>query len=151
MSVDNDTFPYLLKAEGLTKRFGSLVANRDIDLVVRAGEVHAILGENGAGKSTLMKMLYGVYEPDEGAVWMDGEQAELHPPMKARARGIGMVFQDFRVVPALTVLDNIALAVQPEEAARADRRNFLEVRVAGGAGRASVAAGPRAAAAAGDR
>lgn len=110
--MDNDQVPYLLRAEGLTKRFGSLVANKSIHLEVNPGKIHAILGENGAGKSTLMKMLYGVYEPDEGEIYMDGEQVALHPPMKARARGIGMVFQDFRVVPALTVLDNIALAVE---------------------------------------
>lgn len=112
MKNDNVHAPYLLKAVALTKRFGSLVANRNIDLEVNPGTIHAILGENGAGKSTLMKMLYGVYEPDEGEVFMDGERVSLHPPTKARARGIGMVFQDFRVVPALTVLDNIALAVE---------------------------------------
>ncbi|MBD2847078.1 ATP-binding cassette domain-containing protein [Paenibacillus sp. IB182496] len=102
--------PCLLETRGLTKRFGALVASRAIDLQVRAGEIHAILGENGAGKSTLMKMLYGVYVPDEGELRMDGELAVLHPPAKARARGIGMVFQDFRLVPAMTVLDNIALS-----------------------------------------
>ncbi|MGN7455340.1 ABC transporter ATP-binding protein [Paenibacillus pasadenensis] len=102
----------LLSVRGLTKRFGSLTANRSIDLDVRKGSIHAILGENGAGKSTLMKMLYGVYKPDEGSVEIDGRPAELHPPAKARAQGVGMVFQDFRVVPALTVLDNIALAVE---------------------------------------
>ncbi|WP_373230358.1 ABC transporter ATP-binding protein [Cohnella sp.] len=112
METDNGQVPYLLKAKGLTKRFGSLIANRSIDLEVTPGTIHAILGENGAGKSTLMKMLYGVYEPDEGEVYMEGERVSLHPPTKARARGIGMVFQDFRVVPALTVLDNIALAVE---------------------------------------
>lgn len=102
---------YLLKTKGLTKVFGSLVANSGIDLTVKQGSIHAILGENGAGKSTLMKMLYGVYAPDGGSILMDGEEVELHPPTKARAKGIGMVFQDFRVVPALTILDNIALSV----------------------------------------
>lgn len=103
---------YLLKTKGLTKVFGSLVANSGIDLTVEQGSIHAILGENGAGKSTLMKMLYGVYAPDGGSIMMDGEEVELHPPTKARAKGIGMVFQDFRVVPALTILDNIALSVE---------------------------------------
>lgn len=103
---------YLLKTKGLTKVFGPLVANSEIDLVVKPGSIHAILGENGAGKSTLMKMLYGVYAPDGGSIMMDGEEVELHPPTKARAKGIGMVFQDFRVVPALTILDNIALSVE---------------------------------------
>lgn len=102
---------YLLRTNKLTKRFGSLVANRNINLTVEKGSIHAILGENGAGKSTLMKMLYGVYVPDDGEIWMDGDRVELHPPSKARARGIGMVFQDFRLVPALSVLDNIALSV----------------------------------------
>jgi len=101
----------LLRTSGLTKRFGSLTANQDINLTVQAGKIHAILGENGAGKSTLMKMLYGVYAPDDGEIIMDGEPVVLHPPMKAKAKGIGMVFQDFRLIPAQTVLDNIALAV----------------------------------------
>ncbi|WP_027094456.1 ABC transporter ATP-binding protein [Cohnella thermotolerans] len=109
---DVESYPYLLKAQGLTKRFGSLTANQSIQLEVKPGSIHAILGENGAGKSTLMKMLYGVYEPDEGEIWMDGETVSLHPPTRARAKGIGMVFQDFRVIPAMTVLDNIALSVE---------------------------------------
>ncbi|WP_313998682.1 ATP-binding cassette domain-containing protein [uncultured Paenibacillus sp.] len=112
MPMSIDKVSCLLQAKGLTKRFGSLTANQGIDLEVRPGTIHAILGENGAGKSTLMKMLYGVYEPDEGAVYMEGEPVTLHPPTKARARGIGMVFQDFRLIPAMTVLDNIALAVE---------------------------------------
>jgi simple sugar transport system ATP-binding protein len=104
--------PCLLQTKGLTKRFGALIANKEIHLEVHRGTIHAILGENGAGKSTLMKMLYGVYQPDGGEIEIDGEPAVLYPPTKARAKGIGMVFQDFRVVPALTVLDNIALSVE---------------------------------------
>ncbi|WNR42168.1 ABC transporter ATP-binding protein [Paenibacillus roseipurpureus] len=101
----------LLEAYQLVKRFGDLIANNEVNLKVMSGEVHAILGENGAGKSTLMKMISGVYRVDEGSMRWQGEDVQLHPPVKARALGIGMVYQDFRLVPALTVLENIALAV----------------------------------------
>lgn len=100
----------LLETKGLTKRFGSFVANYKIDFRVNSGEIHAILGENGAGKSTLMKSLYGVHAPEEGAIFISGQREELHPPAKARSHGISMVFQDFRIIPSLTVLENIALA-----------------------------------------
>ena len=100
----------ILRAEKLTKRFGELTANREIDIEIHAGEIHAIAGENGAGKSTLMKMLYGVYQPTAGNLYIDGEKMERWNPTIAREKGIGMVFQDFRLVPAFTVLENVFLS-----------------------------------------
>jgi len=101
----------ILEARTLSKRFGDVQANAAVDLALRVGEIHAILGENGAGKSVLAKTLYGLYRPDAGAIVVDGQQVVLDSPARARALGIGLLFQDFRLVPALSVLRNVALAL----------------------------------------
>jgi len=112
-----------LELRGITKRFGSLVANDRIDLTVAPGQVHALLGENGAGKTTLMNVLYGLTQPDEGEILLDGKPVHFHSPKDAIAAGIGMVHQHFMLVPVFTVAENVTLGI--EEANRAgllDRR-----------------------------
>ena len=102
-----------LELKGITKRFGTLVANDSIDLVVESGEIHSLLGENGAGKSTLMNVLYGLYKADEGQILLDGKPAIFSGPGDAMAAGIGMVHQHFMLIPVFTVAENVALGHEP--------------------------------------
>ena len=114
-----------VELRGITKRFPGVVANRDIDIKVSRGSVHAIVGENGAGKSTLMKTLYGMHRPDEGTISVDGEQVVLHSPADAIARGIGMVHQHFMLADNFTVLENVVLGAEPHRGLALD---FAEAR-----------------------
>lgn len=98
-----------LELKGITKKFGALVANDNINLKVEKGEIHAILGENGAGKSTLMNIVYGLLEADSGTILVDGQTVEIKEPADALNRGIGMVHQHFMLVPVFTVAENIVL------------------------------------------
>ncbi len=99
----------VLQMKHITKTFGSVTANRDVDLSVYSGEIHALLGENGAGKSTLMNILTGIYRPDGGEIWYKGQKRDIHSPKDAVALGIGMVHQHFRLIPTLTVAENVYL------------------------------------------
>ena len=105
-----------LELRGITKRFGTLVANDAIDLVVEPGEIHALLGENGAGKSTLMNVLYGLYDADEGEVLLDDKPQSFDGPGDAMEAGIGMVHQHFMLIPVFTVAENVALGQEPTKA-----------------------------------
>jgi simple sugar transport system ATP-binding protein len=114
--------PPLLELRGITKRFPGVVANDGVDLDLRAGEVHALLGENGAGKSTLMNVLYGLYAPDAGEILMRGRPLRLRTPRDAIAAGIGMVHQHFQLIPVLTVAENVVLATEPHRGPVIDMR-----------------------------
>jgi general nucleoside transport system ATP-binding protein len=102
-----------LELRGITKRFGSLVANDHIDLVVQPGEIRALLGENGAGKTTLMNVLYGLMQPDEGEILLDDKPADIHSPRDAIRAKVGMVHQHFMLVPVFTVAENVTLGSEP--------------------------------------
>jgi general nucleoside transport system ATP-binding protein len=103
----------VLEMRGVTKRFPGVVANDHVDLDLRKGEVHALLGENGAGKSTLMNILYGLYRPDEGEILLNGQKVVFNSAKDAIDRGIGMVHQHFMLIPVMTVAENIVLEVEP--------------------------------------
>lgn len=104
---------YAIEMLNNTKRFPGIVANDNITLQLRKGEIHALLGENGAGKSTLMSVLFGLYQPEEGVIKKDGKEVSIKDPNDANALGIGMVHQHFKLVECFTVLDNIIMGVEP--------------------------------------
>ena len=99
----------ILEMRNITKKFGKVIANEDVNLTLKAGEIHALLGENGAGKSTLMNVLTGIYKPNSGKIYYKGERVKLRSPRHAVALGIGMVHQHFHLVPTLTAAENVFL------------------------------------------
>ena len=103
----------IVEMKNITKRFPGIIANDDISIQIKKGEIFAILGENGAGKSTLMSMLFGMYEPDEGEIWIRGEKVNIQSPNHATRLNIGMVHQHFKLVQNYTVTENIILGIEP--------------------------------------
>ena len=106
---------YAIEMLGITKKFPGIIANDNITLRVKKGEIHALLGENGAGKSTLMSVLFGLYQPEEGIIKKNGVEVSIKNPNDANALGIGMVHQHFKLVECFTVLDNIIMGVEPNK------------------------------------
>ena len=98
-----------MEMRGIVKRFPGVLANDHVNFEVKTGEIHALLGENGAGKSTLMKILYGLYQPDEGEILLNGRPIQIHSPSDSIRHGIGMIHQHFMLVDSLTVAENVAL------------------------------------------
>ena len=122
--------PSVLELRGITKKFGPVVANDRVDFDLRAGEVHALLGENGAGKSTLMSVLYGLYSPTSGEILVDGKVASINSPNDAIDLGIGMVHQHFMFIPVMTIAENIVLGNEPVKSGAARPAGILDRRTA---------------------
>ncbi|WP_063727791.1 ABC transporter ATP-binding protein [Kosmotoga sp. DU53] len=116
-----------IKMEGIVKKFGSVVANSQVDFDVLPGEVHSLLGENGAGKTTLMKILYGIHIPDEGKIFINGEESFIQSPRVALEKGIGMVQQHFSLVPSFSVFENVILGLKSREKLDKLRRAIEEI------------------------
>src|SRR4029450_7124590 len=112
----------LVEMKGIVKRFPGVLANDKVDFELRAGEVHALLGENGAGKSTLMNVLSGLYRPDEGQIVLRGREVHFAGPHEAIAAGVGMVHQHFMLVPTLTVAENVILGAEVTRGPLLDHR-----------------------------
>jgi len=110
---DLDTMDYVVEMLNITKRFPGIVANDNISFQLQRGEIHALLGENGAGKSTLMSILFGMYHPDEGKIFVEGQEVKIRNPKDANQYSIGMVHQHFKLVHEFTALENIVLGVEP--------------------------------------
>ena len=104
---------FIVEMKHITKKFPGIIANDDITIQVKKGEIFALLGENGAGKSTLMSMLFGMYEPDEGEIWIRGEKVIIDSPNYATKLNIGMVHQHFKLVQNYTIIENIILGIEP--------------------------------------
>src|ERR1700733_7893526 len=122
--------PPVLELRQITKKFGPVVANDRVDFDLRAGEVHALLGENGAGKSTLMSVLYGLYSPTSGEILVDGKQGAINSPNAAIDLGIGMVHQHFMFIPVMTVAENIVLGREPVKSGAAAPVGILDRQTA---------------------
>lgn len=118
--------PTILKVENLTKRFIGVVANKNINLEIKAGEVHAIIGENGAGKSTLCKILTGIYKPDEGEITFLGKSVHFNNPAESRDAGIGMVYQERNVIGYLNGAENICLGYEPQRGILIDKKKIVQ-------------------------
>ena len=130
---ENRTEPALIRMEAITRRFPGVVANREVNLSVRAGSFHAVIGENGAGKSTLLNILYGRYRPDSGRIFLQGTDmtGALLSPADAIRHGIGLVSQHYSLIPALTMLENIVLGAEPTGPGGILDRHQATVRIAG--------------------
>lgn len=119
----------VLELRGITKRFPGVLANDHIDLTLEKGSILALLGENGAGKTTLMNILYGLYRPDEGEIYVNGQKTDIHSPSDAISQGIGMVHQHFMLVPVFTVTENVMLGAEVTKSGGFLDRNTAAQRV----------------------